>query len=62
MLTRISIEALLVDEPLADQVWDRADARRIGSDVVVDIGGLAGDYSANYLGRLRVEIRVTKRK
>ena len=29
MLTEIYIEALLVDEELADQVWDRWDRREI---------------------------------
>jgi hypothetical protein len=40
MFTELYIEALFADKVLAD-------TRRIGSDVVVDIGGLEGDYSAN---------------
>ena len=33
MLTEICIEALLVDEELADQVWEALDARKIDASV-----------------------------
>jgi len=33
MLTEICIEALLVDEELADQVWEALDARKIDDSV-----------------------------
>jgi hypothetical protein len=33
MLTRIYVEALLVDEELADQVWNLWDARLISDDL-----------------------------
>ena len=35
MLTQIYIEALLVNEDLADQVWEMWDARLISDDVAV---------------------------
>ena len=35
MLTKIYIEALLVDENLADQVWELWNARVIGDQLVV---------------------------
>ncbi len=33
MLTELYIEALLVDEELADQVWEALDARKIDDSV-----------------------------
>ncbi len=46
MLTEIYIEALLVDEELADQVWDAWNAGEIGDSTTLlaraFIAGLAG--------------------
>jgi hypothetical protein len=43
MLTEIYIEALLVDEELADQTWDAWDAKRI-SDLTSTLMWLAWRY------------------
>ncbi len=48
MLTDIYIEALLVDEELADQVWEAWDAGEIGNQIAYLAWMLiAGIYSAN---------------
>ncbi len=47
MLTEIFIEALLVDEELADQVWEAWDAGEIDDEIVYSWMLIAGVCSLN---------------
>ncbi len=48
MLTEIYIEALLVDEELADQVWEASDAGEIGDQTACMVWALIAGLICTY--------------